>query len=102
MNIKLLTECHLEFLCHKMSKCHIVGNHMLRLNSITPTVAVTAVLFYKGVSMSRNVTFSDHGQTLGTMRKIHQNTDKQRHIKSREFNFNKQPVPSSSARQLPA
>ena len=41
MNIKLLTEHHLEFLSFKgiaqaclslfMSKCHIVGNHMSRL-----------------------------------------------------------------------
>ena len=41
MNIKLLTEHHMDFLGLKeaeqarrslhMSKCHIVGNHMLRL-----------------------------------------------------------------------
>ena len=44
MNIKLLTEEHLEFLSLKrgtqaclslhLSKCHIVGNHMSRLNYI--------------------------------------------------------------------
>ena len=42
MSVKLLTEHHLEFLSLKeatqahlrlhMSKCHIVGNHMSRLN----------------------------------------------------------------------
>ena len=44
MTVKLLTEHHLEFLCLKkaaqarlslfMSKCHIVGNHMSRLNYV--------------------------------------------------------------------
>ena len=36
MIVKLLTEQHLEFLslnmCPHLSKCHIVGNHMSRLN----------------------------------------------------------------------
>ena len=47
MIVKLLTEHHLEFLSLKgdcttsseftMSKCHIVGNHMLRINYLRLT-----------------------------------------------------------------
>ena len=55
MSVKLLTERHLEFLSLKrgyigssesnLSKCHIVGNHMLRLISF----AFTEVYFFKHV-----------------------------------------------------
>ena len=47
MSVKLLTEYHLEFLSLKeaaqahlslhLSKCHIVGNHMSRLNYLDGT-----------------------------------------------------------------
>ena len=49
MTVKLLIEQHLVFLSLKedaqarlslhMSKCHIVGNHMSRLNYINPSLA---------------------------------------------------------------
>ena len=55
MNIKHLTEHHLEFLsltgdCTGSSestlvKCHIVGNHMSRLNFFYPSIKALVVLF---------------------------------------------------------
>ena len=55
MLVKLLTEHHLEFLSLKaghtglhLSKCHNVGNHMLRLNYLLHKQSFAVKYFYLG------------------------------------------------------
>ena len=81
MSVKLLTEHHLEFLSLKetaqarlslhLSKCHIVGNHMSRLNYSLSKLVFLHFSQYEQVSLiSQTLFFSDRQCFCGHILKL--------------------------------